>query len=134
MNTLFDKLASLADDLEKHCGRLVLFGLFGREDALGKWDLVIAAPWLSRQDSATVGDFFKRLLSTLTKDQLLQLSRAVILSPQDEFVRSMRGLRFRGGRSVARGRVSVRGRMKARSSYVEWSNCEIDGMSAIWEL
>ena len=37
---------------------LVLFGLFGREDALGKWDLVIAAPWLSRHDSKAVDEFF----------------------------------------------------------------------------
>lgn len=127
MSNLLDKLASLADELETERGRLVLFGLFGREESLGNWDLVVAAPWLNRQDHETVNYLFSKLQGALTRDELLQLSRVVILSPQDQFVQSLRGIRVREGSMRVRGHVRVRGQMRIGDGRVEWTNSEIDG-------
>jgi hypothetical protein len=129
MKTLYDKLDELAEQLEAARGRLVLFGLFEPEDASGKWDLVVAAPWLSRHGTEAAADFFRRLQGALTLDDLLQLAGVIILSPLDEFVCNLRGVRFRGATADVRGTIIVHGSMFVRDRYLQWNNAEIEGNS-----
>jgi hypothetical protein len=46
MKQMIEKLASLERDVASEKGEFSLFGLFLREDAEGKWDLLASAPWL----------------------------------------------------------------------------------------
>ncbi len=73
-------LRSIKTQLEGEKGPFVLFGLFLRENSPGKWDLVVAAPWLHEdkyEDYKIVSD---KLSAILPQNQMIDLSRIVILN------------------------------------------------------
>jgi len=79
MNDLIEKLGALERDVSSQKGEFSLFGLFLREDSPGKWDLVVAAPWLEQDQKAGLDYLAKRLLSSLTPGELVSLSRIVLI-------------------------------------------------------
>lgn len=64
-------------------GDFILFGLFMRADALGRWDLVVSATWLGEEKLADLRDLARLLSEELGEDQLKQFSRIVILDTSD---------------------------------------------------
>ncbi len=74
------KLRKLMRRIEAQRGPFVLFGLFQREDSPGKWDLVLAAPWLERGKLKALGEFVKEMSDTFGEEQVLSLSRIVTLN------------------------------------------------------
>jgi hypothetical protein len=83
-----DKLSVLAKKIESSNGPLELFGLFLREDSPDLWDLVIAAPWLSPGKRASYEYVAGLLQETLTEEELVGLSRIVILEHGRAVLRS----------------------------------------------
>ena len=77
------KLRKLMKRIEAQRGPFVLFGLFMREDSPGKWDLVLAAPWLERGRLKALGEFVKELSGTFGEEDVLSLSRIVTLNSDD---------------------------------------------------
>jgi hypothetical protein len=64
-------------------GPFTLFGLFMREEAPDKWDLVVSSPWLEAGKLKALSDFAVILRDVLTDTGMLALSRVVTLNSGD---------------------------------------------------
>lgn len=64
-------------------GEFVFFGLFLREEALDKWDVVISAPWLDADNLKALREFVEKVTTIVGKQELLTLSRIVPLDQHD---------------------------------------------------
>jgi hypothetical protein len=69
-------------------GEFTLFGLFLREEAPARWDLVVAAPWATDR-LAAIRLLSKALIKSLTKDEAILVSRVVSLDPDDRFLKAV---------------------------------------------
>lgn len=76
---MVEKLASLEREVSSEKGEFSLFGLFLREDAHDRWDLVVSAPWLEADQMAGMRYLADKLKSFLDARERLSLSRVVIL-------------------------------------------------------
>jgi len=56
-------------------GAFTLFALFRREDGLGKWDLIVSAPWLEGANLETRGELVDLLAKSIGRKSLVQLAR-----------------------------------------------------------
>src|SRR5258708_613544 len=79
LDVVATKLISLANQIEDDKGPLELFGLFLRDDSPDLWDVVIAAPWLKADELASFEYVASRLREALAEEELVGLSRIVIL-------------------------------------------------------
>lgn len=77
------KLREVMNDVSKDRGPFTLFGLFLRDEAPDKWDLVISAPWLEEGKMKALGEFVEKLSSALGEQEVLSLSRIVTVSRDD---------------------------------------------------
>ncbi len=85
------KLLRLALGITREKGEFALFGLFLREGAPGTWDLVISAPWLDANKKAGMEYVAKKVRTRrLTAEELLSLSRIVVLETEHEGVCAIR--------------------------------------------
>ena len=58
-------------DISAKKGDFTLFGVFKRESGLGKWDLVVAAPWLKANEFKGLSCLVRLLTASLGKRALL---------------------------------------------------------------
>ena len=79
MKELIDKLRLLETEISQKQGDFSLFALLLREDAPNRWDLVASAPWFWSDKKKTLDYLAKKLRSRLTSDELLSLSRIVLI-------------------------------------------------------
>lgn len=86
MKKILDKLKLILTELEKEHGLVLVFALFLREDSLARWDLVVAAPWLDSGDAESYKIVATKVQNLLTSDEIIQLSRVVILDADDPVV------------------------------------------------
>lgn len=78
-----DKLRRVMEEVSAEKGEFVLFGLFLREEAQDKWDLVMSAPWLEEGKLKALGEFVEKAASIVGEEELLTLSRIVTLNHDD---------------------------------------------------
>jgi len=64
-------------------GDFTLFGLFLPADALGTWDLVVAAPWLEEGNLKALRDFVALVKNSAGKRVFRELSRVKIIADDD---------------------------------------------------
>ena len=83
MNDLVDRLAQLEREIAAERGAFRLFALFLRENAPDRWDLVVSAPWTSADHAATLHFLSRRLQAHLAPEELIRLSRIVLIDPSD---------------------------------------------------
>ncbi len=76
---MVEKLASLEREVSSERGEFSLFGLFLREDAPDRWDLVVSAPWLEANQRDGMRYLADKLKLFLDAKERLMLSRVVIL-------------------------------------------------------
>lgn len=74
-----EKLIAIKNKLKEEHGTFTLFGIFLRDDAPDKWDVLIAAPWAEADKPAALKAVSLALTSSLADTELLALSRVVIL-------------------------------------------------------
>jgi hypothetical protein len=86
MRKILDKLKSILLDLEKEQGRVLVFALFLRGDSPARWDLVVVAPWLDSGNVKSYNIVATKVQNLLSADEIIQLSRVVILDPDDPVV------------------------------------------------
>ena len=86
IKNIINKLESLEKEIADEKGEFSLFGLFLREDAENRWDLVIAAPWLNSDSMEDLKYIASKLKSYLKDGELLSISRIVILELNDPMV------------------------------------------------
>ncbi len=107
MNEMLDKLKNALKELEGKNGRIILFALFLREEALGKWDLLVSAPWLNSRSLDSYETVANTVQKSLNESEVVQIARIVILDTNDVAVAFLQSLH-----SIPNG------------SFVEVSNCE----------
>src|ERR1041384_295079 len=78
-----DKLRRVMEEVSAERGEFELFGLFLREEAQDKWDLVISAPWLEEGKLEALGEFVEKAASIIGEQELLTLSRIITLNHDD---------------------------------------------------
>ena len=79
MKELVDKLRLLETEISQKKGDFSLFALLLREDSPNRWDLVVSAPWFWSDKKKTLDYLAKQLRSRLTSDEILSLSRIVLI-------------------------------------------------------
>lgn len=79
MKDLIDKLRLIETEISEKQGDFSLFALLLREDAPNRWDLVASAPWFWSDKKKTLDYIAKKLRSRLTSNELLTLSRIVLI-------------------------------------------------------
>src|SRR5713101_7927728 len=84
MKQIVEKLASLERDIASEKGEFSLFALLLREDADDKWDLLASAPWLEANNRESLEYLVNQLRARLDTQELLSLSRIVLLEPGDQ--------------------------------------------------
>ena len=85
VETLVEKLVELERQVAAERGDFSLFALCLREGAIGKWDLVVTAPWLEGDDGEGLRYLARLLQSRLSPKELLSLSGVIVLSESDPF-------------------------------------------------
>jgi hypothetical protein len=86
---LLSKLQAIDQELREETGGVVLFGLFERDDAPGRWDVLIAADWVGPNVNPAVAYVARKIQHSLTPDELVLLSGVVALRSSDPFLRQM---------------------------------------------
>jgi len=79
MRELVEKFKQLEKIMAKEKGPFDLFALFLREDAPGKWDIVVAAKWIEKSKEAAYKYIADIVQKELSGEELLKLSRISII-------------------------------------------------------
>jgi len=132
MIDFFARVGNLHRTLSERRGPFVLFGVFMREGSLGLWDLVVSAGW-TRDDGTDEyerlrQEFFEELQSELGPEHLVSLSIAVLLSPNEPFVRAFEGITVRGGKASIDPRASIDAVLNLGHRWPELRDWAINGM------
>jgi hypothetical protein len=83
MKEIAEKLAGLEQNIAEDKGKFLLFALFLREDAPDRWDLLVSAPWISKNKNEALKFFSDKLTQTLNHKDLLKLSRIAIIEADE---------------------------------------------------
>ncbi|MBM4295414.1 MAG: hypothetical protein FJ126_11025 [Deltaproteobacteria bacterium] len=95
---LFEKLESLEKEIAAERGDFSVFGLFLREDAEDRWDLVVAAPWLNTEGMEDLNYITNKLKSCLKGNELVSISRIVLLDLNNPIIQNINQIAVpRGG-------------------------------------
>jgi len=88
---MLEKLGSLEREVSSRKREFSLFGVFLREDAedKNKWDLLAAAPWLEADKGKGLAYLAKEIGKLLDPDELLSISRIVILEKGNQILESI---------------------------------------------
>jgi len=79
MKEFLDKFVELERKIAKQKGNFTLFALFLRDNALNKWDLLVAAPWIEADRKTALTYLSKQIQPSMTAEELLQISRIVLI-------------------------------------------------------
>lgn len=89
MKELLPKFRELEQALSDEKGGFAVFALFLREDAVDKWDLIIAAPWIEEDRKVALSYITKAIQEAFTADELSQISRIVLLDVDNPTVEAV---------------------------------------------
>lgn len=89
MDSLIAKLKSIEQRLSKERGRFWLFALLQRDDFPGKWDLLVSGEWLQEKERKSLDHVIAAIEQEFDQDDLLQLSRVVVLNPDNPIVQDL---------------------------------------------
>lgn len=89
MKEIANKLVAQEEEISREKGAFNLFALFLRAEALDRWDLLVAAPWVTEDREAALKFIAERLQKTLTKEEILKLSRIVTIDEKDSALEAL---------------------------------------------
>ena len=84
-----EKLRDIEKELSDSKGPFELFALFLREDAPGKWDLIISADWARYDKRAAINLVVEKIREVFTDQEMLMVSRIVILDKDDAALKAL---------------------------------------------
>lgn len=84
-----EKLQKVEKSLSESKGQFELFALFLREDSPNKWDLLISAEWARADKKASINIIIQEIRKVLTDQDMLMLSRIIILDKDDEALKAI---------------------------------------------
>jgi len=108
MKETIEKLKHILAELHKENGDIIFFALFLREDSPNRWDLIISADWLNSGNVESYRVVATKIQNILSENELMQISRIVIIDESDPMV------------SFFRSSFNVTGK-----SHLDLSNCEL---------
>jgi hypothetical protein len=79
MKKIVAELQKLEALIAEEKGEFDLFGLFLREDAPDKWDLLFAADWVDENKASAIKYMAGQVQRVLSKEELMSISRIVII-------------------------------------------------------
>ena len=125
MKTLAEKFAQIERRVAAEKGEFSLFALFLREDAPGdQWDVIVAAPWIGEDKKEALQLLAAEIKSHLRTQDVVKLSRMVLLDPEDASVRD-----FNEAVQVEHGSVELRDReifgLPIRHAYIITSRADL---------
>lgn len=82
MKDFFKKIGKIEKEISSEKGDFNLFAALLREDSSDKWDIVISAPWLKKDDMASL-KYIAKIIKKHLDNELLRLSRIVIIDNRD---------------------------------------------------
>ena len=89
-DTMIEEITEVEKLLSKKLGPFLLFALFQREDALGKWDIVVSAKWIEKLGKRKVlDDLAQQLQMRADRIDVTTISRIVILDPSEPVVKKI---------------------------------------------
>jgi len=83
MKEFAEKLKNSEVTMANEKGPFDLFALFLRDDAPGKWDLVVAADWIKNNKEESLKYIAGFVQKVLSKDEVLKLSRIVLIDEKN---------------------------------------------------
>lgn len=86
-----EKLQAVEKKISDSKGRFELFALFLREDAPNKWDLLISSDWARKDKKAALKEIIQEIQSVLTQQEILMLSRLIVLEKDDAALKALHG-------------------------------------------
>jgi hypothetical protein len=89
MKTIVEKLIRAEREMAEDKGAFVLFAFFLREDAPDLWDLIVSAPWITKDKSGSLKYIAKKVQGVLSAEELLKLSRIVIIEQDNPALEAM---------------------------------------------
>lgn len=89
MKEQIEKFQKVEKSLSESEGQFELFALFLREDSPDKWDLLISAEWARANKKASINTIIKEIRKELTNQELLMLSRIIILDKDDAALKAI---------------------------------------------
>ena len=84
MNELIQKMVTIEEYLAHQKGDFKLFALFLRDGSPGRWDVLVSAPWIDADKQQALKIITEQLTTRLNKDELISLSRVVIIKQDNE--------------------------------------------------
>lgn len=84
MNTILERLQQIEASVSAERGPFCLFALFLPEDAPGKWDLVVAAPWIEEDSAAGVRVLADVMQRTFARDEIVVFGGIAVASCEAE--------------------------------------------------
>lgn len=90
MQQLAQKFHQMEIDISEEKGKFRLFGLFLREDSKDKWDLIVSAKWIDEDKEVALQYLANQLKFTLDKDELLYISRIVIMEKDNPYLQTLK--------------------------------------------
>jgi len=79
MKTILEKLIRIEKEMTADKGPFVLFAFFLREDAPDLWDLIVSAPWITKDELDSLKYVAGKVQGVLSAEELLKISRIVII-------------------------------------------------------
>jgi len=79
MKDIVEKLKQKEIEMSEQKGPFHLFALFLREDIQDKWDLLVAAPWISEDKSEALKYIGSAVQQSLDKNELMKITRVVMI-------------------------------------------------------
>lgn len=86
--TTLPQLREAMNAIAKQKGDFALFGLFMRADSPGRWDLVVAAPWLEVGQLKALGEFIRLLEDRLGEREVRSFAKIITLKPSSPEIRA----------------------------------------------
>ena len=103
MKELLQRFVALERALSQDRGPFTLFALFLREDAVDKWDLILAATWIEEDRKQALSDITSRIQATFAAGDLSLLSRVVFVELANPAVEAMnKAIRLEHGEAEVR--------------------------------
>ncbi len=90
MRGIADKLRTVEQQLAEQQGRFALFALFLREGSPEVWDLVVSAPWMTKNESESLKIVATMVQESLAPEELTTISRIVVVDASDPQVAAIR--------------------------------------------
>jgi hypothetical protein len=113
-----NKYEEIKTRIQKERGGLEFFGLILREDAPGVWDLVVSAPWAEADKWNALRYITEVLKDELKPQEIVQLSRVVILEKESPVFKALVSAPKPSGNSVTELHHSSAGDIHFRHAYI----------------